>query len=50
MHRTIGRNVKLIILVIALPDLVEGALLYLFPDSLGPLLWPTRIGTFGARF
>ena len=50
MQKTIGRNVKIIIWVIILLDLVEGALLYFFPDNLGPIFWPTRLGTFGARF
>lgn len=50
MQKNISRTVKLVIWAIALLDLVEGGLLYLFPDNLGPLLWPTRLGTFGARF
>lgn len=50
MPKTISRNVKLVIWAIVLLDLVEGALLYFSPDQMGPLLWPTRLGTFGARF
>ncbi len=50
MQKTISRNLKVLILLIALLNLAEGVLLYLFPDNLAPILWPTRVGTYGARF
>ncbi len=50
MQKEISRNVKVMIGLIGALNLVEGVLLYAFPETLGPLIWPTRLGTFGARF
>ncbi|MBI3914756.1 MAG: hypothetical protein HY327_11315 [Chloroflexi bacterium] len=50
MPKEISRNVTGLILLIGILNLVEGILLYAFPDALGPLIWPTRLGTYGARF
>lgn len=46
--KIIGRNVKILIGVIGLVDLLEGLALALFPSTLGVIVWPGTVEPYDA--
>ncbi len=47
--KKIGRNVKILITLVGLVDVLEGLALTFFPETLGAMVWPGHVDAFDAR-